>query len=160
MAGGVGHEFPAPPVEPFDTKTNVFTGFQANSDSRNPVRLPGIHRETCTFRASNFARPQRDTLAGYRSLRGAGDNLLSLHRLNVPNTLHRSLLSTNAIENSFLNTRRKLGRTTRFRDESNQASRCLSQALLEAEKGIRRISGQSSLAALTAALTRPRPTPE
>ena len=29
------------------------------------------------------------------------------------NTLHRNLLSTNAIENSFLNTRRKIGRVTR-----------------------------------------------
>ncbi len=62
---GVGHEVPAPPVEPLDPITLIFTGFQANSDSRNPVRLPGIHRKTCTFRASNFARPQRDTLAGY-----------------------------------------------------------------------------------------------
>ena len=38
----------------------------------------------------------------YRSLQEAGEDLLALHRLNVPNTLHRSLLSTNAIENSFL----------------------------------------------------------
>jgi hypothetical protein len=54
----------------------------------------------------------------YRSLLEAGDDLLALHRLNVPNTLHRSLLSTNAIENSFLNTRRKLGRVTRFRADT------------------------------------------
>lgn len=46
-------------------------------------------------------------------------------RMNVPNTLHRSLLSTNAIENSFLNTRCKLGRVTRFRAETDQASRWL-----------------------------------
>jgi transposase-like protein len=82
----------------------------------------------------------------YRSLHEAGDDLLALHRLNVPNTLHRSLLSTNAIENSFLNTRRKLGRVTRFRAETDQASRWLSYALLEAEKGFRRISGQFSQA--------------
>ena len=37
----------------------------------------------------------------YRSLHEAGDDLLALHRLNVPNTLHRSLLSTNAIETRF-----------------------------------------------------------
>ena len=71
----------------------------------------------------------------YRSLCEAGEDLLTLHRLNVPNTLHRSLLSTNAIENSFLNTRRKHGRVTRFRAETDQASRWLSYALLEAEKG-------------------------
>ncbi len=92
----------------------------------------------------------------YRSLHEAGDDLLALHRLNVPNTLHRSLLSTNAIENSFLNTRRKLGRVTRFRAETDQASRWLSYALLEAEKGFRRISGHTYLPSLIAALGHPQ----
>lgn len=96
----------------------------------------------------------------YRSLHEAGDDLLALHRLNVPSTLHRSLLSTNAIENSFLNTRRKLGRVTRFRAETDQASRWLSYALLEAEKGFRRITGHSSLPVLATALARPKPIPE
>ena len=41
-----------------------------------------------------------------KSLHEAGDDLIALHSLNVPNTLHRNLLSTNAIENSFRNTRR------------------------------------------------------
>jgi transposase-like protein len=93
----------------------------------------------------------------YRSLQEAGDDLLALHRLNVPNTLHRSLLSTNAIENSFLNTRRKLGRVTRFRAETDQASRWLSYALQEAAKGFRRISGHTSLPSLIAALARAEP---
>lgn len=88
----------------------------------------------------------------YRSLCEADEDLLTLHRLNVPNTLHRSLLSTNAIENSFLNTRRKLGRVTRFRAETDQASRWLSYALLEAEKGFQRISGYRDLPHLLAAL--------
>ena len=35
-----------------------------------------------------------------------------------------------------MNTRRKLGRVTRFRAETDQASRWLSYALLEAEKGL------------------------
>lgn len=94
----------------------------------------------------------------YRSLHEAGDDLLALHRLNVPNTLHRSLLSTNAIENSFRNTRRKIGRVTRFRAETDQASRWLSYALLEAEKGFRRIRGNTSLPSLIAALRRDNPT--
>lgn len=89
----------------------------------------------------------------YKSLQEAGDDLLALHRLNVPNTLHRSLLSTNAIENSFLNTRRKLGRVTRFRAETDQAARWLAYALLEAEKGFNRISGYQNLPALIAALS-------
>jgi hypothetical protein len=71
------------------------------------------------------------------------------------NTLHRSLLSTNTIENTFLNTRRKLGRVTRFRAETNRASRWLSCALLEAEKGFRKIVGHDLLPSLITALGRP-----
>lgn len=69
-----------------------------------------------------------------KSLHEAGDDLIALHCLDVPNTLHRNLLSTNAIENSFRNTRRKLGRVTRFRAETDQATRWLAFALTEVEK--------------------------
>ena len=86
------------------------------------------------------------------SLHEAGEDLIALQSLDVPNTLHRNLLSTNAIENSFRNTRRKLGRVTRFRAETDQASRWLAFALLEAEKGFRRISGYRDLPHLTSAL--------
>ena len=66
-----------------------------------------------------------------KSLHEAGADLIALHRLEVPSTLHRNLLSTNAIENSFRNTRRKLGRVTRFRAETDQATRWLAFALTE-----------------------------
>ena len=87
-----------------------------------------------------------------KSLQEAGDDLIALQSLNVPNTLHRSLLSTNAIENSFRNTRNKLGRVTRFRVETDQATTWMSFALLEVEKGFRRISGCDDLPELVAAL--------
>ena len=96
----------------------------------------------------------------FRSLHEAGDDRLALHRLEVPNTLHRSLLSTNAIENSFRHARRKLGRVTRFRADTNQAIRWLSYALLETEKGFRRIAGHDTLQHLIAALQRSEPTTE
>ncbi len=86
------------------------------------------------------------------SLHEAGDELLALHRLNVPSTLHRNLLSTNAIENSFRNTRGKLGRVTRFRAETDQATRWLAYALTEVEKGFHRISGYRDLPQLLKAL--------
>ena len=89
------------------------------------------------------------------SLREAGDELIALHRLGVPATLHKNLLSTNLIENSFRNTRRKLGRVTRFRAETDQASRWLAYALLDVEKGFRRLSGWRDLPALARALERP-----
>jgi transposase-like protein len=91
-----------------------------------------------------------------KSLHEAGDDLIALHCLNVPSTLHRNLLSTNAIENSFRNTRRKLGRVTRFRAETDQATRWLAFALTEVEKGFRRISGHKDLPHLVAALERPK----
>jgi transposase-like protein len=89
-----------------------------------------------------------------KSLREAGEDLIALHRLDVPSTLHRNLLSTNAIENSFRNTRRKLGRVTRFRAETDQATRWLAFALTEVEKGFHRISGHKELPYLVAALER------
>ena len=90
----------------------------------------------------------------YRSLKEASEDLLALHQLNVPNTLHRSLLSTNAIENSYLNTRRRIGRVTRFRAETDQASRWFAYAFLEAEKGFRKIHGHKDLHHLISALRR------
>jgi len=90
--------------------------------------------------------------AALKSLREAGDDLIALHRLNAPSTLHVSLLSTNLIENSFRNTRRKLRRVTRFRAETDQASRWLAAALLEAEKGFRRVIGYKDLPRLAEAL--------
>ena len=89
------------------------------------------------------------------SLGEAGDELIALHVLGVPSTLHKSLLSTNLIENSFRNTRRKLVRVTRFRAETDQASRWLAYALLEVEKGFHRIKGWRDLPALSRALERP-----
>jgi putative transposase len=91
----------------------------------------------------------------YNSLQEAGNELTALHSLNVPSTLHRSLLSTNAIENSFRNTRRKLGRVTSFRSDTDQASRWMAFSLLEVEKGFRRIAGHNDLGALQKALEPP-----
>jgi transposase-like protein len=93
------------------------------------------------------------------SLEEAGDELIALQSLNVPNTLHRNLLSTNAIENSFMNTRRKIGRVTRFRAETDQAARWLAFALVEVEKGFRRISGHADLPHLIAALKNAKSSP-
>jgi len=69
---------------------------------------------------------------GQMESREAGEELIALHCLNVPATLHASLLSTNLIENLFRNARRKLGRVTRFRAETDQASRWFAAALMAA----------------------------
>ncbi len=109
-------------------------------------------REVLAELAEFLRKKNAEALA---SLREASDELIALHILDVPSTLHKSLLSTNLIENSFRNTRRKLGRVSRFRAETDQASRWLAYALLEVEKGFRRIQGWRDLPALARALERP-----
>jgi len=92
--------------------------------------------------------------AALSSLHEAGDDLLRLHILNVPSTLNVSLLSTNLIENPFRNVRRKLGRVCRWRKETEQPSRWLAMALLDAEKGFRRLRNHKDLDKLEVALRR------
>jgi len=89
-----------------------------------------------------------------KSLHEAREYLVVLQSLDVPNTLHRNLLSTNAIGNLFCNTHNKLGRVTRFRAKTDQATRWLAFTLLEAEKGFRRISGYKDFPKLMTALER------
>lgn len=88
------------------------------------------------------------------SLEEGQEDLLTLFHLEVPSTLNVSLLSTNAIENAYKNTRRKLARVDRWRVETDQAARWLAYAFTEAEKGFRRIRGYQDLPALQAALQR------
>ena len=63
-----------------------------------------------------------------------------MHLLDTPSTLHRSLLSTNIIENMINNFRRSSGRVNRWRLETDQAARWLATGLLSAEEGFRRLS--------------------
>ncbi len=89
------------------------------------------------------------------SLEESGEEeLLAFHRLSLPNTLNTTFLSTNNIENAFRNTRRKIGRVTRWREETNQASKWLAYALTKAGEGFRRIKGFQEMGKLHAALKR------
>ena len=89
------------------------------------------------------------------SFEEAGDDLLRLFRLEVPNSLHRTLLSTNSIENVFKNLRRHLGRVCCWRENTDQADRWMASGLALAQRGFRRISGHEDLSELAAALRRP-----
>jgi putative transposase len=95
---------------------------------------------------------EQKSATALNSFHEAGDLLLSVHRLNVPATLHKTLLSTNLIENPFRNVRGKIGRVTRFRDETDQASHWLAYGLLKAESGFRKVSGYRDLGKLAEAL--------
>lgn len=92
--------------------------------------------------------------AGLESLREGGDELLAVHGLEVPATLHISLLSTNLIESPFRNVRRKLERVSRWEASTDQPSRWLAYGLMEAERGFRRVRHAGDLAALRSALSR------
>ena len=89
------------------------------------------------------------------SLEEAGDELIALHLLEVPSTLHRNLLSTNIIENSIRNMRGATGRVTRWREETEQAARWMGLAVTRAEQGFRKLAGYRDLPALAQALKRP-----
>ncbi len=91
---------------------------------------------------------------GARTLEVAHDEMLTLHGLGVPDTFNKPLLSTNSIENSIRNMRRLLGRVTRWRAETQMASRWMACAMLEAEKGFRRIQGCRQMDLLIEALNR------
>lgn len=93
--------------------------------------------------------------AATASLDEAGETLLTLHKLNVPATLNRSLLSTNAIENVMRNYRGQTARVSHWSLETNQLSRWTATALLQVERGFHRIKGYADLPKLVAALARP-----
>ena len=89
------------------------------------------------------------------SLDEAGEEqLLAVHALGLPNTLHVSLLSTNCIENPYRNVRAKLRRVCRWRSNTAMAERWMADALLQAEAGFHRIKGYQALAKLAEALDR------
>jgi putative transposase len=90
--------------------------------------------------------------AALASLDEAGDELITLHLLNVPSTLNLALLSTNAIENVMLNYRRQTAKVTRWQSATNQISRWTATALLRVEGGFRRIKGYADLPKLVVAL--------
>jgi len=93
--------------------------------------------------------------AATTSLDEAGDALITLHKLNVPATLHVSLLSTNAIENVMRNYRSQTAKVSRWRLETNQISRWTATALLHVELGFHRLKGYADLPKLVAALALP-----
>ncbi len=91
------------------------------------------------------------------SLQEAGEQITALQDLDVPASLHRSLLSTNIIENAILNIRRRMSKVNRWRTATREgrktmADRYLASGLLYAESTFRRITGWRDLAQLREAL--------
>jgi len=88
------------------------------------------------------------------TVKEAGSQLLTLLELDVPNTLNRTLLSTNCIENLFKNLRNHIGKVCRWREETDQADRWLASGLTLASEGFRKIRGYQDVPLLIEALER------
>jgi len=95
-------------------------------------------------------------LAARNSLHEAGADLIRVHLLDAPSTVHGTLLSTNLIENMINNIRRSSRRVNRWRPETDQPARWLATGLLVAEEGFRRIPNYRDLPALTIRLVEKR----
>jgi len=89
----------------------------------------------------------------WKCVQSIGAEAITIHLLNVPNSLHTTFLSTNNIENIFNTARLKIGRVKRWNPESGMGERWMASALLDAEKGFNRITGYEQLPELIAALT-------
>ena len=84
-------------------------------------------------------------LAALNSLHEAGADLIRMHLLDAPSTVHGTLLSTNLIENMINNIRRSSRRVNRWRPETDQPARWLATGLLAAEEGFRRVPNYRDL---------------
>ena len=86
-----------------------------------------------------------------RSLEKGLEETLTIHRLQVPDALRKTLRSTNPIENCF-SFKQKYCRNVKRWSSADMALRWSSAMLLEVEKRFRRIRGHRSMPQLISAL--------
>jgi transposase-like protein len=99
-----------------------------------------------------FVQPRH--IEAYNGLNEAKERLIAVHGLELGETLQRSLLSTNAIENTFRNFRQSSAGVNRWRSGEDMASRWIASGLLRAERGFHRIRGHQAMPRLIEALKR------
>lgn len=97
---------------------------------------------------------QKHNAAAVASLEEGGEQLIALQKLGVPATLHRTLLSTNAIENAMLNIRRRMSKVNRWQAKTDMAERYLASGILYAETTFRKIVGYQDLPKLIEGLNK------
>jgi putative transposase len=86
-----------------------------------------------------------------RSLEEGMEETLTMHRLNLPESLRRSLSSTNIIESVFSGVEEHCARVKRWR-AGDHLQRWVASALLKVESRFRRIKGYKEMPALLSAL--------
>ena len=88
-----------------------------------------------------------------RSLAEGMEETLTLHRLEIPDSLLKSLRTTNAIESCFDMARKYCRNVKRWR-KGDMTTRWAGTMLLEAQKRFKRIKGFRTMAKLLVALGR------
>jgi putative transposase len=96
---------------------------------------------------------ERDYDSAARSLREGMPEMFTLQRLQLPDSLHKCLATTNIIESPQGGVERRTHKVTRWRD-ADMVQRWVASAWLLTEKHFRRIDGHGSLWALAVILGR------
>ena len=96
---------------------------------------------------------ERDHESAARSLREGMKEMFTLQRLQIPESLHKCLATTNIIESPQGGVERRTHNITRWRD-ADMVQRWVASAWLLTEKHFRRIDGHANLWALAAILGR------
>jgi putative transposase len=96
---------------------------------------------------------EHDYESAARSLREGMQEMFTLQRLQVPESLHKCLATTNVIESPQSGVERRTHNITRWRD-ADMVQRWVASAWLLTEKHFRRIDGHANLWALAAILGR------
>jgi transposase-like protein len=94
---------------------------------------------------------ERTNEAAAASLKEGMEETLTTHRLELPDILRRSLVSTNIIE-SAISRYRAITRNVKRWTRGDQKRRWAATALMEAERSFRRIKGYRSMSVLIAAI--------
>jgi putative transposase len=96
---------------------------------------------------------EREYESAARSLREGMAEMFTLQRLQIPESLHKCLATTNVIESPQSGVERRTHNVTRWRD-ADMVERWVASAWLLTEKHFRRIDGHADLWALAAILGR------
>jgi putative transposase len=96
---------------------------------------------------------EREYESAARSLREGMQEMFTLQRLQIPESLHKCLATTNVIESPQSGVERRTDNVTRWRDAA-MVQRWVASAWLLTEKHFRRIDGHTNLWALAAILGR------
>ena len=94
----------------------------------------------------------RNAVAG-KALKEREEVLLTVHRLNLPSTLNKTLLSTNIVENAIKNWRQHTGNVKLWNEKKDMVSRWAATGLLWSENTFYKIKHAEDLPHLVAALS-------